>query len=99
MVEVADLPACVVLGAVTVLAGWLTVCVTVVGGAVAVAVGLGACTLSPKLLTVELLVWLTTVEGDLLSDTSAAMTTPSTAARISTGQIQRLPLRRSGWGA
>jgi hypothetical protein len=80
-------------GAVTVCAG----AGTVLAGAVMVVVsaGLGAWTLTPRLLVVEIVCWLTVVVGvlALLSEASTPASTPSAAISPKTGQIQ--PLRRA----
>ncbi len=77
-------------------AGAVTVCVragTVWAGAVTVVVcaGLGDSTVTPRLFVVELVCWLTVVDGDvdLLFDASTAATMPSTTITAMTGQIHR----------
>jgi hypothetical protein len=78
--------------------GAVTVCggaVTVLAGAVTVVVsaGFGAWTLTPRLLVVEIVCWLTVVGVfALLSEASTPASTPSAAISPKTGQIQ--PLRR-----
>jgi hypothetical protein len=92
-------------GVVLLGAGAVTVCagaVTVSAGAVTVVVsaGFGAWTLTPTLLVVEIVCWLTVVEGvfDLLSEAITPASTPSAASSANTGQIQppRLLDGRSG---
>lgn len=79
-------------------AGVVTVCdgaVTVLVGAVTVVVsaGFGDWTLTPRLLVVEIVCWLTVVEGelDLLFEAITPASTPSAASSANTGHIQ--PLR------
>jgi hypothetical protein len=84
-------------GAVTVGMG----AVTVFAGAVTVVVcaGFGAWTLTPTLFVVEIVAWLTVVEGllDLLSEAMMPASTPSAASSANTGQIQ--PPRLLGRGS
>jgi hypothetical protein len=87
-------------GAVTVGAG----AVTVFAGAVTVVVsaGFGAWTLTPTRLVVEIVAWLTVVEGllDLLSEAIMPANTPSAASSANTGQIQPPPrLDLGSWGS
>ncbi len=72
-------------GAVTVFVGPVTVVVSV---------GFGDWTLTPRLLVVEIVCWLTVVEGelDLLFEAITPASTPSAASSANTGHIQ--PLRR-----
>jgi hypothetical protein len=72
-------------GAVTVFAGAVTVVVSA---------GFGAWTLTPRLLVVEIVAWLTVVAGvfDLFSEAITPASTPSAAIKANTGQIQ--PPRR-----
>lgn len=79
-------------------AGVVTVCagaVTVLVGAVTVVVwaGFADWTLTPRLLVVEIVCWLTVVEGelDLLFEAITPASTPSAASSANTGHIQ--PLR------
>ncbi len=85
-------------GAVTVCAG----AVTVLAGAVTVVVcaGFGAWTLTPRLLAVEIVCWLTVVEGvfDLLSEASTPASTPRAASSANTGHIQPPRLLDGGSG-
>lgn len=68
-------------GAVTVLVGAVTVLVWV---------GCGDWTLTPRLLVVEVVCWLTTVEGDfdLLFEAITPASTPRAASTAISGQIQ-----------
>ncbi len=84
-------------GAVTVGAGAVTVFAGVV--TVVVCAGFGAWTLTPRLLVVEIVCWLTVVEGvlALLPAASTPASTPSAAIKPNTGQIQ--PPLRLGCGS
>ena len=84
-------------------AGVVTVCdgaVTVLVGAVTVVVsaGFGDWTLTPMLLVVETVRWLTVVEGelDLLLEAITPASTPSAASSTNTGHIQPLWLFDAG---
>lgn len=89
-VVVAGVVALVGLGLVTVFAGAVTVFVGAV--TVVVCVGCGAWTLTPRLLVVEVVCWLTTVEGDfdLLSEAITPARTPRAASTAITGHTQPL---------
>lgn len=78
-------------GAVTVFAGAVTVVVSA---------GFGDCTLTPRLLVVETVCWLTVVGVlDLLSEAITPASTPSAASRANTGHIQPpRPLAGGSWG-